>query len=70
MQSHTIFYTQSVRGIKGIKRKAKPVVDPEDKTRILDIVSILQASVDNDYMTPEYLSSLRASAANEAEYNR
>ena len=69
-KSHTILYTPSVRGIDKIYGFVKPTIDPENETETLDMVSVMFASTDNPNMTEEYLSSIRMTYDNKAEYDR
>ena len=68
-RSKAIFYTNSVRGIDALKKWTMPAQDPESD-KILDIVSIMQASVDNPIMTEDYFSTLRAKANSKEEFDR
>lgn len=70
MKSHTVIYTNSVRGIDKIAPLIEPVKDPENKKEVLDMVSILFASPDNPLMTSEYISSIRSSYNTTEEYER
>lgn len=68
--SHTVIYTENVRGIDKISQFVKPKADPENKNRFLDMVSIMFASVDNPMMTPEYIENIRMNYETKEEYER
>ncbi len=69
-KSHTIMYTESVRGVDKIKSFCEPMKDPENTSEVLDMVSIMFASPDNPMMTREYLSSIRMTYDDKEEYDR
>lgn len=69
-KSHTILYTESVRGINKIASFVEPMEDPENPKNILNMISVMFASIDNPLMTNEYISSIRMTYDTEDEYNR
>lgn len=69
-KSHTVLYTESVRGIDKIASFVEPMEDPENPKNVLNMISILFASIDNPMMTEEYISSIRMTYDDEDEYNR
>ena len=73
LKSHTVFYTNSVRGIPVLQQSSSPqriISEFTGKEMNAEVITVLNATVDNPVLPETFLSGLRASMASQEEYDR
>lgn len=73
LTSHTVIHTRSVRGVSILKQQSKPIrhlSEFSDKEENVDIVTILNATIDNPILPESYFTNLKARCRTQEEYDR
>ncbi len=73
IDTHTVLYTSSVRGIDILKNQAKPKRSFDEFTQEQinsDYIGILNATVDNPTIPRDYLNNLRGTCATQEQFDR
>lgn len=73
LKAHTMIYTTSVRGMEIIKQQVRParhINEITEKEENADIISIMNATIDNPTLPHTYIRDLRLKCDSEDEYDR